>query len=65
MIKYFFMILAFVTLFGCSNDRLSPKVIAEKCKKCEEQGMNVAIYSDMFGKVRRVECVPTKKQLYP
>lgn len=64
MIKYIILILALL-LSGCSDNGLSPKVIIEKCKKCEEQGMNVAIYSNMFGKVNRIECVPTEKQIHP
>jgi hypothetical protein len=64
MFKYVFILL-FAILLGCSNGGLSPKAIIEKCQKCEEQGMNVLIYSDMFGKVNRVECVPTEKQRHP
>ena len=65
MIKYTLMILAFVALLGCSDNGLSPKVIIEKCKKCEEQGMNVKIYSNVLGRPFAIECVPTKKQKHP
>jgi len=55
-----------ILLLGCSNPTyLTTEQVIEKCKKCQEQGMNVKIYSNVIGYPLRVKCVPTKKQVNP
>jgi hypothetical protein len=65
MTKIIFIVLT-IFLFGCSDHKyLTADEIIIKCKKCQEQGMGVRIYSNIIGQPARVKCVPTDKQTNP